>query len=67
MLSDSRSSALVNGLLDSWLRFDKLGLMRPDSTKYRDYYAFDLEYAMKEETRLFLKYILENNPQSLNF
>jgi hypothetical protein len=61
MLADKKSNALIDGLLDSWLRFDKLGLMRPDSIKYKEYYAFDLEHAMKEETRLFLKYILDNN------
>jgi len=61
MLKDSKSDAFVKGLCDSWLRFDKLGLMPPDGIKYSEFYRHGLESSIREETERFLTHILQQN------
>jgi hypothetical protein len=67
MLNDPRSDALVQGLLDSWLTLRDLGSMPPDRAKFSDYYRFDLQAAMREETRLFTRRLIDENLSVLNF
>ena len=67
MLQDSRSAAFVDGLLDSWLRLRDLGSMPPDRSKFPDYYRYDMQTAMREETRLFTRHLLDNNLSVANF
>ncbi len=67
MLKDPRSDAFVDGLLESWLTLRDLGSMPPDRAKFKDYYRYDLETSMLEETRLFTRYLLENNLSLANF
>ena len=50
MLSDDRSLALVNGLLDSWLTLRDLGSAPPDRDTFKAYYQYQLGAAMREET-----------------
>lgn len=63
LLSDERSSRFCNSFADQWLSLDKLGTMPPDgkSKEFRDYYRDKLEPAMLQETRLFFRYVLQNN------
>jgi hypothetical protein len=67
MLADSRASALITGLLDSWLTLRDLGSMPPDRAKFSDYYRHDLQAAMREETRLFTKRLIGENLSVANF
>jgi hypothetical protein len=61
MLADERSADLIVGLMDSWLRYDKLGSMPPDKEIFREYYRWDLENAMRRETAMFIAHILREN------
>lgn len=61
MLGDERSTAFVNGFLDSWLNLRDLGGMPPPRETNRAYYAEDLPAAMKTEARMFFRDLLKNN------
>lgn len=67
MLRDPRSAAFVDGFLDSWLTLRDLGSMPPDRRKFRAYYHYDLKTAMKQETRLFTRYLIDENLSIDNF
>ena len=67
MLRDKKSTAFVNGFLDSWLTLRDLGSMPPDRRNFRPYYHYDLKTAMKQETRLFARHLLDNNLSIDNF
>jgi hypothetical protein len=67
MLADPRASALIDGLLDSWLTLRDLGSMPPDRAKFEDYYRYDLQTAMREETRLFTRRLIDENLNVLSF
>ena len=67
MLSDPKSNALVDGFLDSWLTLRDLGSSPPDRSKFADFYHYDLDNAMRQETRLFTRYLLDNNLSVVNF
>jgi len=61
MLKDPRSDEFVAGFLDSWLNLRSLGDMPPDRSAFAVYYARDLQTAMKEETRRFTRYLIEQD------
>lgn len=61
MLRDERSDAFVDGFLDSWLGLADLGSAPPDRGDFRDYYRFDLKTAMRTETRMFVRAMIEEN------
>lgn len=61
MLDDSRSKAFADQFTDSWLRLAKLGAMPPDEKKFRVFYRRRLKDLMKEETRHFFQYMLQEN------
>ncbi len=67
MLDDPKSAAFVEGFLDSWLTLRDLGSMPPDRGKFREFYHYDLDAAMREETRLFTRHLLDNNLSVVNF
>jgi cytochrome c553 len=67
MLADLRSAAFVEGFLDSWLTLRDLGSMPPDRAKFDDYYRFGLDSAMRQETRLFTRHLLDENLSIANF
>ncbi len=67
MLADPRSNALIDGFLDSWLTLRDLGSMPPDRAKFEEYYRYDLQSAMSEETRLFMRRLLDENLSVINF
>ncbi|MEO2016492.1 MAG: DUF1592 domain-containing protein [Fuerstiella sp.] len=67
MLTDPRSAALTENFVGQWLDLRKLGEMPPDPEKNRAYYEDDLENAMREETRLFFRHVLDDNRSILEF
>ncbi|MCA8995172.1 MAG: DUF1592 domain-containing protein, partial [Planctomycetaceae bacterium] len=67
MLDDPKSAAFVEGFLDSWLTLRDLGSSPPDRSKFEEFYHYDLGQAMREETRLFTRYLLDNNLSIVNF
>jgi hypothetical protein len=67
MLRDERSNALLDGFLDSWLTLRDLGSSPPDRSRFDAYYHYDLGTAMREETRLFARHLLDENLGIGNF
>ena len=59
LLADPRADTFVNEFLDGWLRLRKLGSMAPSG--FSVYYEDKLEPAMRKETRLFFKRLLQTN------
>lgn len=67
LLASPRSDAFVNSLIDSWLNLRALGDMPPDRAAFPGYYAQDLQAAMKRETRLFTRDLLDRNEPVARF
>jgi hypothetical protein len=67
MLASPRSNAFVEGFLDTWLNLRSLGDMPPDRDAFDRYYSQNLQAAMKQETRLFTRHLLDNNQSILDF
>jgi hypothetical protein len=61
MLASPRAQAFVEGFLDSWLNLRSLGDMPPDRDAFGAYYWDDLQEAMKTETRLLMRHLLDEN------
>ena len=61
MLTDARSDTFVSEFLDGWLAMRKLGSMKPQGGGFGIYYDDNLEPAMRTETRLFFKRLLQIN------
>lgn len=67
LLASPRADAFVHGLLDSWLNLRTLGDMAPDRGTFASYYAQDLQPAMKRETQLFTRDLLDRNASIVRF
>ena len=67
MLASPRSDAFVSGFLDSWLNLRSLGGMPPDRKDFETYYSKGFEHAFKQETRLFMRDLIERNASIVNF
>ncbi|MDA7597660.1 DUF1592 domain-containing protein [bacterium] len=69
LLNDPRSSEFANSFTDQWLSLDTLGSMPPDvkAPQFKLYHRDKLEPAMREETRRFFRYILEQNRSIRDF
>jgi mono/diheme cytochrome c family protein len=67
LLDDPRSDAFVDGFLGSWLGLRDLGSMPPDRTSFRTFYHYDLDSAMRRETQLFTRHLLDENLSIGNF
>ena len=61
MLADAKSNALVDGFLGSWLNLRALGSTPPDRAQFRAFYHYDLDAAMRRETQLFTRNIMDRN------
>jgi len=61
LLASPRSKVFVEGFLDSWLNLRSLGDMPPDRDGFGAYYWDDLQNAMKTETRLLMRHLLDEN------
>ncbi len=67
MLRDPKSDAFVERFLDSWLNLRSLGDMPPDRQAFEEYYTRNLQEAMRRETFLFTRDILDHNRSLLEF
>ncbi len=67
MLLDSKSDRFVDGFLDAWLTLDSLGTTPPDHQRFKEYYIDHLAPAMRKETHVFFRHILDNNLPSSEF
>jgi len=67
MLGSKRSEAFLSGFLDSWLNLRNLGGMPPDRDDFETYYSKDLEHAFKQETRMFMRDLIERDASIVNF
>jgi hypothetical protein len=67
MLNDSRSDAFIEGFLGSWLNLRELGSTLPDRNAFRPFYVGDLDRAMREETRLFTREMIDQNRDIIDF
>ncbi|MGL4400041.1 MAG: DUF1592 domain-containing protein [Luteolibacter sp.] len=67
MLASPRSNAFIKSFLDSWLNLRDLGTTPPDRNEFELYYAKNLGHAFKEETRLFMRDLIERDASILNF
>ncbi len=61
MLADPKSDALIDGFLGSWLGMRELGATPPDRDTFNDFYHYDLDSAMRRETFLFTRYLIDQN------
>ncbi len=61
MLAHPKAGAFTEQFVSRWLELYKIGSMPPDAVAFRDYYVDGLEEAMKQETRLFFKSVLDGN------
>lgn len=67
MLNDPKSDAFVEGFLGSWLTMRELGSTPPDRNQFRAFYHYDLDAAMRRETQLFTRHLVEKNLSVVNF
>ncbi|MBL9190523.1 MAG: DUF1592 domain-containing protein [Opitutaceae bacterium] len=67
LLASPRADAFVAGLLDSWLNLRTLGDMAPDRGTFTRYYAQGLQAAMRRETQLFTRDLLDRNASIVRF
>jgi hypothetical protein len=61
MLASPRSKAFVDGFLDAWLNLRSLGDMPPERDQFAAYYFDGLQDAMKTETRLLMRHLIDEN------
>ncbi len=67
MLADAKSDAFVVRFLDSWLNLRSLGDMPPDRGNFESYYSHGLRDAMRRETFLFARDLIDQNQSILRF
>lgn len=67
MIADPKSKAFIKGFLDSWLNLRALEEIQPDRSKFSHYYSRRLGEAMRTETELFTRHLLDNNSNVLDF
>lgn len=67
MLASPRAKAFVDGFLDSWLNLRSLGDMPPERDTFGAYYWDDLQNAMKTETRMLMRHLLDENKSLHDF
>ncbi|MBL9200467.1 MAG: DUF1592 domain-containing protein, partial [Opitutaceae bacterium] len=67
LLASPRADTFVAGFLDSWLNLRVLGDMPPDRGAFARYYAQGLQPAMRRETQLFTRDLLDRNASIVRF
>ena len=67
LLTDPRAERFVTRFTDAWLNLRGLGDMAPDRDMFPEYYAENLQSAMKRETRLFTQDLLTRNESVIRF
>lgn len=67
MLQDPRSDRFVASFLDSWLNLRSLGDMAPAMDAFQIVYSENLLPAMKQETQLFTRDLIDRNGSVISF
>jgi hypothetical protein len=67
LLQSPRSEAFITGFLDGWLNFRALGDMPPAMAEFAHVYADNLLPAMKRETQLFTRDLIDRNDSVVRF
>jgi mono/diheme cytochrome c family protein len=67
MLQDEKSDAFIDGFLGSWLNLRDLDSTPPDRNKFRAFYHYDLGTAMRRETHLFMRHLIDKNLGLVHF
>ena len=67
MLADSKSDEFIDGFLGSWLTLSDLGATPPDRGTFNDFYHYDLNSAMRQETKLFVRHMIDENLDVASF
>ncbi len=67
LLASPKSNAFIEGFLDSWLNLRSLGDMPPDRDAFAEYYSHDLRVAMRTETQMFTRHLLDANKSLHDF
>ncbi|MEQ1859240.1 MAG: DUF1592 domain-containing protein [Chthoniobacteraceae bacterium] len=67
LLANPRADAFVEGFLDSWLNLRNLGDMPPDRDAFERFYTDGLKAAMKRETQMFMRNLLDTNGSLVRF
>ena len=66
MLADPRSDRFVHHFVRRWLDLDNIGAM-PPSSEFLEYYRDNLQVAMRQETEMFFRHVLDTNQNVQNF
>ena len=66
MLADPRSERFVHHFVRRWLDLDNIGTM-PPSEEFLEYYRDNLQAAMRQETELFFRHVLDTNRNVQDF
>ena len=61
LLADPKAEAVSTQFVSRWLELYKIGSMPPSAKDFEEYYVDGLERAMKTETQLFFRHVLEAN------
>jgi Protein of unknown function (DUF1592)/Protein of unknown function (DUF1588)/Protein of unknown function (DUF1587)/Protein of unknown function (DUF1595)/Protein of unknown function (DUF1585)/Cytochrome C oxidase, cbb3-type, subunit III len=69
LLNDPRGLTFADNFATQWLKIDTLGSMPPDEKdkRFKEYYRDNLPNAMKKETLLYFRNILNNNRSVCEF
>ncbi|QDU39507.1 hypothetical protein Mal4_38520 [Maioricimonas rarisocia] len=67
LLETESSGRFIADFLDSWLKLRALGSMPPDPATFREYYSAGLQPEMKQESRLFMRDLIDRNASVLEF
>ena len=67
LLQDPKSERFVKGFLDAWLTLDSLGSTPPDQNRFKEFYVDNLAPAMRKETHLFFRHLLDQNLPTTEF
>ena len=60
MIADPKSGRFVSHFVRRWLDLDNIGTM-PPSAEFLEYYRDNLEAAMRSETEMFFRHVLDKN------
>jgi hypothetical protein len=66
MLHDAKATALIDNFAGQWLQFRNLDSVKPDPDKFPEFDS-ELRADMKQETRLFVKNIMDEDRSILDF
>ena len=66
MLADPRSDRFVHHFVRRWLDLDNIGAM-PPSAEFLEYYRDNLQVAMRQETEMFFRHVLDTNQNVQDF